>query len=191
MKSFLNEHWIDTLLNGYGIWIITGVLAALFVASVVLLILSSKRESKLKKELAEQNAEPEKTQPVSDTLAVSAIPAEEEKTREKTAETPVIETPQNEELQEKTQNEEKPMKKETKAAPKTTKTEKKETPKKNTYRVSYDSDRKVWVVKKDGSSRASRLADTKEEALKIAGELADNGGANLSVHKKDGKFQKQ
>ena len=60
-----------------------------------------------------------------------------------------------------------------------------------TYRVVYDKEQKNWIVKIDGGERASRRCETKEEALKVAKDLAKKKDADLSVHKKNGKFQKQ
>ena len=76
----------------------------------------------------------------------------------------------------------------------TVKTEEKEDSKKeklNRYRVTFDKEQGNWVVKMDGGDRASRRCATKEEALKVAKELAEKKDASLSVHKKDGKFQKK
>lgn len=69
--------------------------------------------------------------------------------------------------------------------------ETKEGKKSNKYRVIYSKEQKCWIVRMDGGKRASRLCATKEEALKVAKDLAKKKDANLSVHKKNGKFQKQ
>lgn len=61
----------------------------------------------------------------------------------------------------------------------------------NRYRVTYDKEQQNWVVKMDGATRASKRCATKEEALKVAKELAKKKDSHLSVHKKDGKFQKK
>ena len=61
----------------------------------------------------------------------------------------------------------------------------------NRYRVTYDKTMQNWVVKMDGATRASKRCATKEEALKVAKELAKKKDSKLSVHKKDGKFQKK
>ena len=58
------------------------------------------------------------------------------------------------------------------------------------YRVVYDKEQKNWIVKIDGGERASKRCATKEEAMKVAKDLAKKKDANLSVHKKNGKFQK-
>lgn len=58
------------------------------------------------------------------------------------------------------------------------------------YRIVYDKEAKEWCIKKDGAKRVIRRVKTKAEALKIAKELCKNQELNLSVQKKDGKFQK-
>ena len=68
-------------------------------------------------------------------------------------------------------------------------TEKK--PKKAVYRVIYDSINKEWTIKKDGAQRVIRRVKTKAEALKIAARLAETQNLSLTVHTKDGKFQKK
>ena len=55
----------------------------------------------------------------------------------------------------------------------------------------YDKEQRNWIVKIDGGQKASRRCNTKAEAEKIAKDLAKKKDANLSVHKKNGKFQKQ
>ena len=62
---------------------------------------------------------------------------------------------------------------------------------KETYGVTYDKENRQWVVKKTGSARASKRCATKAEALEYAEKLSEAKGANLRVHKKDGKFQKR
>ena len=72
--------------------------------------------------------------------------------------------------------------------------EKKVEPKKldnETYRVVYDKEQRNWIVKIDGGQRASKRCATKAEALEVAKSLAKKKDADLSVHKKNGKFQKQ
>jgi len=58
------------------------------------------------------------------------------------------------------------------------------------YMVTYDKEKKDWVIKKTGSTRASKRCKTKKEALEIAEHLAASQDMNLSIKKKDGKFQK-
>ena len=58
------------------------------------------------------------------------------------------------------------------------------------YSVKYDRAKGSWVIARAGQQRPVRRVATKEEALKIARELAKKTGAGLYVHKKDGKFQK-
>lgn len=59
------------------------------------------------------------------------------------------------------------------------------------YIISYDKNARLWVVKKTGSSRASKRFVTKAEALEYAEALSQKQNLNLTVKKKDGKFQKQ
>lgn len=59
------------------------------------------------------------------------------------------------------------------------------------FTVKYDRNRDSWIIKKDGVDRPVRRLDTKEEALNVARALCKKYNANLVVHKKDGKFQKQ
>ncbi len=61
----------------------------------------------------------------------------------------------------------------------------------NKYTVKYDRDKGNWIILKAGNSRPTRRVATKAEALSIARELAGKSDAALTVHKKDGKFQKQ
>ena len=61
----------------------------------------------------------------------------------------------------------------------------------DSYMVAYDRQKGDWVVRKKNAERATRRAATKEEAVKIARDLAKKNDANLSIRKKDGKFQKQ
>lgn len=59
------------------------------------------------------------------------------------------------------------------------------------YMVTYDKEQDVWVIKKTGAKRASKLCKTKKEAMEVVKKLADNQDLNISVKKKDGKFQKR
>ena len=105
------------------------------------------------------------------------------------------------EKQEKPAKAEKPAKTEkaVKAEkPKKAKTEKKVNEKQEpskgarpSYRVIYDMSEKVWLIKKDGAKRVIRKVSTKAEATKIAKELSEDQNLNLTIHKKDGKFQKK
>lgn len=67
----------------------------------------------------------------------------------------------------------------------------KKTGKKPIYRVLYDKEARVWVIKKDGAKRTIASYVTKEEALNRVKELSSSNDLNFIVHKKDGKFQKK
>lgn len=63
--------------------------------------------------------------------------------------------------------------------------------KKPIYRVIYDKDARVWLIKKDGAKRTIASYPTKEEALNRVKDLSVSNDLNYIVHKKDGKFQKK
>ncbi|WP_035295971.1 DUF2188 domain-containing protein [Brevibacillus thermoruber] len=46
-----------------------------------------------------------------------------------------------------------------------------------------------WAVKGEGNSKATRVTDTKQEAINIAREIARNQQSELFIHGKDGKIQ--
>lgn len=58
------------------------------------------------------------------------------------------------------------------------------------FTVKFDRPKQSWVIMKQGQERVYRRVATKEEAMKIARELSQKYDASLTVHKKDGKFQK-
>lgn len=60
---------------------------------------------------------------------------------------------------------------------------------KQRYFVTFDKERKDWIVKKTDSSRASKRCKTKAEALEVATRLSESQELSLTVKKKDGKFQ--
>lgn len=59
------------------------------------------------------------------------------------------------------------------------------------YMVTYDKEHKDWVVKKTGAQKASKRCKTKKEAMEVVTKLANSQDLNVSVKKKDGKFQKR
>lgn len=55
------------------------------------------------------------------------------------------------------------------------------------YHVTNPKDSKEWKVVKEGSERASAIANTQKEAEKIAKELsANSGGGEVRIHKPNG-----
>ena len=86
-------------------------------------------------------------------------------------------------------------KSETKAAskpkPEAKKVEEEILERKSLYRVLYDKDARVWIIKKDCAKRKIASFVTKEEALTRVKELCSSQDLNFVVHKKDGKFQKK
>lgn len=59
------------------------------------------------------------------------------------------------------------------------------------YMVIYDKEKKDWVIKKTGAAKASKRCKTKKEALEFVEKYAENQDLNVSIKKKDGKFQKK
>lgn len=55
--------------------------------------------------------------------------------------------------------------------------------------VTYDPQQEKWKVKGEGNSKATRLTDTKKEAIDIAREIANNQSSELVIHGKDNKIQ--
>ena len=166
---------------------IIGVCLAIFLMALIIAINSkpSKKKEDCKCEAKEETKIETSTEEK----------VEKEEKTEQTAENQPEETKVVEETEqvEKQQREEKQPQKEAKKEEESKKEEtevsKKDKP--NRYRVTYDKEQGNWVVKMDGANRASRRCATKEEALKVAKELAEKKDASLSVHKKDGKFQKK
>jgi len=48
-----------------------------------------------------------------------------------------------------------------------------------------------WAVKKGGSSKATKIYETKNEAVKHGQKIAQNQKAELYIHGKDGKIQEK
>ena len=70
-------------------------------------------------------------------------------------------------------------------------TEEKKSKGPHNYRVVYDKEEKVWKLRKDGAKRVIKSFATKAEALEYAKDLSERNDMGLTVHKKDGKFQKK
>lgn len=223
-KNLLNSGFED-FLNGSGVWIVVGVLAATFVVSMVFLVLNILKDKKAAKEAAEKEAGQKQEEPAQEEIKeikaedLEEKPKKKRKTKKesnevKQEETKTVEEPEAEKKQENPVEEkvaedekaEKPKEKKKLKQPKEkpvaeekqeeqAKEESEEEPeikkdKKVTYGVTYDKENHQWVVKKSGSSRASKRCATKAEALEVAEKLSEASGANLRVHKKNGKFQK-
>lgn len=58
------------------------------------------------------------------------------------------------------------------------------------YHVMKDNDLDQWVIKKEGSERASTYVDYQREAEKLAKQFAANsGGGEVRIHGLDGKIR--
>ena len=183
MKQLLASSF-DEFMSGNGIWIVIGVLAGALIITTVFLILNILKEKKSKE--VEHKAEFPNDEPKTENILES-----------KTKNTVVIEKETVEQTETKPSNKKVNAEKKTEKKvekPKTEKVEpqaKLEKEQKVSYGVTYDKENREWVVRKSGSSRASKRCATKEEALAVAEKLSKQNNATLRVHKKNGKFQKQ
>ncbi|MBY8022686.1 DUF2188 domain-containing protein [Vibrio fluvialis] len=57
------------------------------------------------------------------------------------------------------------------------------------YHITKDGEQ--WKLKKEGADRASKVADTKEEIIKLTREFMEHKTASVKIHKEDGKFQEE
>jgi hypothetical protein len=69
--------------------------------------------------------------------------------------------------------------------------EEKSSPTSKTYLLSYRKEDRKWQIIQFKGKKAIKLFDTKAEAEAYLKVLAKNQDANVSVKKKDGKFQKK
>ncbi|MNC78196.1 hypothetical protein D3C75_1303550 [compost metagenome] len=46
-----------------------------------------------------------------------------------------------------------------------------------------------WAIKGEGNSKATKITDTKKDAVDAARTIAKNQGSELIIHGKDGKIQ--
>lgn len=213
MLEFLKNYW-ELLLCGVLI-IVVIVLLIVFrdkpAESDKISDNKSKAESKDETKVDEIKEQPEKEEKVEEK------PESEQKVEEKPAETEKVESENETEVVEeksepveekepkkvKAKKKAKQPKKEVLEQPKTEvetpeekaeeveNVSKEEKAKLQKYMVTYDKEQKVWVVKKTGAKRASKLCKTKKEAMEVVTKLADSQDLNISVKKKDGKFQKR
>jgi hypothetical protein len=55
--------------------------------------------------------------------------------------------------------------------------------------VTYNKDDNTWNVKGEGNSKATKITNTKQEAVNIARKIANNQDSELVIHGKDNKIQ--
>ena len=156
----------DEFMSGNGIWIVIGILIAALILTTIFLILNVIKIKKAEKEnLNIDKNDVKKTQ-------------NDENVLQKQENNNVKKQEQMKENDISTENNLEKDNKEQKNS-------------KKVYGVTYDKSKREWVVKKTGSSRASKRFTTKAEALEYAEKLSELNGVGLRVHKKDGKFQKR
>jgi hypothetical protein len=64
-------------------------------------------------------------------------------------------------------------------------------PKTKTHHVVPNKTNGGWDVKKGGSKKASKHANNKKDAEKIARKISKNQNSELIIHKKDGTIQRK
>ena len=215
MKEFLKK-----ILNGIfpGVptktagWITLAFLIVL-IAGIVILCIWAKKTSKKEVEdvnisKEDQQEETNQTEKVEENTEVEKV--EEPVVEEKAEQTETTEEEPKEEEKEvvmkeekKTTKQAKETKTETVAEKKPAKVKEEEKPVEETeqaeevkvknqkYMVVYDKEKKDWVIKKTGAAKASKRCKTKKEALEFVEKYAENQDLNVSIKKKDGKFQKK
>ena len=190
MLEFLKNYW--PLL----------VCVLLIIVAIVLLICfrDKKETTEIKDETKDNQAEeqPTKEEPAKEEVKQEPAKKEikEEKVKEPVKAKKVVKEKTEEPVEAKKPKATKVKKEEVKQEP--AKEEIKEEPeaeekkeRAQKYMVTYDKEQKDWVVKKTGASRASKRCKTKKEAMEVAERLAESQDLNLTVKKKDGKFQKR
>ena len=183
MWEFIKNHWL------------LFALAALLLIMIIVLIIVSvniKKREKLEEKKQRRSSNTFKSE-ISSSRKVKPIIKEDIRKQEKPKKQDKKENikPKKQETSKK-QNVEVKEQEVKKVEKKPVKKEEKEEKDENVkYRVVYDKEQKNWIVRIDGGERASKRCATKEEALKVAKDLAKKKDADLSVHKKNGKFQKQ
>lgn len=142
---------------------------------------------KKKKEIENAKLEKQKIEDVETKNVVEKAPTSKKVTTKASAKQTVTKKSE-------TAKKENPTKKESKKEPKKESAPKQETEKatkKPIYRVMYEKENRVWLIKKDGAKRTIASFATKEEALERVRDLSSTNDMNFIVHKKDGKFQKK
>ena len=157
----------DEFMSGNGIWIVIGILIAALILTTIFLILNVIKIKKAEKEnLNIDKNNVKKTQNDENVL-------------------------QKQENNNKVEKQEQMNENDISTENNLEKDNKEQKNSKKVYGVTYDKSKREWVVKKTGSSRASKRFTTKAEALEYAEKLSELNGVGLRVHKKDGKFQKR
>lgn len=187
----LLSKFIDLVVN---YWYFACVIGVIFLAVIILIISAAVRRGKAKKSKVEEQ------KVISEINAEAVKPTEEEKPQEKAETKNVACDAETSEESVKPVNEAETVSEKNEAVKeqsdgtdesKDETASLKSTGKGGTYRVIFDKENREWMVKKDNASRVIRRVRTKEEALKLAKQFAENQDMNLQVQKKDGKFQKK
>ena len=170
----------DEFMSGNGIWIVIGILIAALILTTIFLILNVIKIKKAEKEnLNIDKNDVKKTQNDENVLQKQENNNKVEKQEQMKENN--LNSKKQKQMKENDISTENNLEKDNKE----------QKISKKVYGVTYDKSKREWVVKKTGSSRASKRFTTKAEALEYAEKLSELNGVGLRVHKKDGKFQKR
>lgn len=187
-------------------WIIVlGIVIVLCIIGLIVIIASNKKDNKKAKDFDVEIKDSSKPNEPDEAKAPAEEVKEDEAPKEKKTTKAVKETKTTKKTSKKSAPEKTETKKEKAPKPKAQPKAQEKTPKaqeeaedlaeiktaNQKYMVVYDKENKNWIIKKTGAKKASKRCKTKKEALEIAERLADNQDLNLSIKKKDGKFQKK
>ena len=173
MFEFIKQYWQ---------FVVAGIiLLALIIYWVVEAILAKKKKQRELDELEKSLEEAEKSQ--TEPAEVKEEEKEEVKAEETAQEKPVEAKPAKKRKQKEAEQVE-----EVKEEPAEEEKEEREL---GHYTISYDKEKKDWVIKRPGSQRATKRTKTKKEALEIVKKLTETQEVGFVVKKKNGKFQKK
>lgn len=180
MIEFITQYWH---------FFVAGlILIALITYWVVDVIRNKKAKEKELNELEAKLATEEETTQEKEIKEEPVVLKEKTPAKQKKVVAEKVEEPAKEEQVVEPVEEEQPVEETKEVEP----SEKEEEEKKlGSYMISYDKEKKEWVIKRRGSQRATKRTKTKKEALDLVEKLSQNQEVGFTVKKKDGKFQKK
>jgi hypothetical protein len=61
----------------------------------------------------------------------------------------------------------------------------------DSYHITFDKDKSIWQLKKEGGARSLKKAETKSGIMTIMKDYMSNKKGSVKIHKKDGKIQEE
>ena len=181
MFEFIKQYWQ---------FVVAGIiLLALIIYWVVEAILAKKKKQRELDELEKSLEEAEKSQ--TEPAEVKEEEKEEVKAEETAQEKPVEAKPAKKRKQKEAEQVEEVKEEPAEEVKEEPAEEEKEERELGHYTISYDKEKKDWVIKRPGSQRATKRTKTKKEALEIVKKLTETQEVGFVVKKKNGKFQKK